>query len=1755
MADNVLQTELSFVASNLSAIDAVENRLRQLKLIGGRPITQVVQIEVAGVQKAISDVNRLADTIRRRGAPTIYGPRGQVLTGPARGSAITNIIPNVKQQATEVVNAEAEAQRLFEDEVRRRRSALGLVPGQFIGGGRASEAPPRSSVASERTFEDRAAYFSALRGADPFRNPYARSPQDLRRIQGAIETRYRTEEAFNRAVASQTALRGAGGGYIPPEGAESRFFTSESSYLGALRRADRFQNPPRPPGGRNGEGGGGLFGRFGQRFASLGYFVGASAILFPISSAIYQSVEGAAKLQTTLLQIQGIFGSKTLGEKLAIRREIVDTATRFSLDINQVAEAAEKFAQQGDSFGKLGTDLQAAAVGAQALGISIERAQQLMTSLENITGQQGGSIFDKIFAVRRGSPVSTETLIQGVEQLLPLVNQLHGRYSGLVNDVDVVLAAISTVSKETNQAASTSLRFVLGRLGNPQTVGKIEALTGVGFGTAESGGKELRPLLNILEDLANVYQRLSAAHDPRALQLLQELAGSRQTRDVAILLKNFGDELQTATRSAYSLGEASEQANRQLSSVQNQLTQIKAKMTAFTEGMLEGSAASGVFEGVLGSINLILNGFSGGITSSITTLGILIVAIAGLGKAFSYLKSLAVTGGLAETLGLSTATIAAGEIGAIVLALGGIYELIKKINESPLAIKFLTSADLQGAGAEHIQAFGDLAKGIGASPASLYNAFGQAANAAAENFKNAKGQIDITRKAFVEDFIGQVIQLAPQFGTYVKQITDGLSPSAASMARLLLVQKIVGQMAYLSNSVANAQLNQVLQAESSLSSTVASELSNLPQVKAGSRYGFSPGGLSLPSTSVLFDELKNAFNSLSPQTGTVGGIILSTAKNMGVLDDALKQLTNDANKNADVWGHVAASLNAALSDPHTSANFIVGIADNLQKAFNADPKHFANLLGFDRTANSGGVQALSDSLHEILQRAFNVLNSRLKGDPNSNLLKVLDEQLRKDVGVRAAFDELNGSIVKINNPIAKFLENMYLTVTALDLNAAAAQRVGERFDTIGERFSAFKEINKQFADLPITSFREYLDQLQTLNQLRPQLTIATNLASQTGLVGQGHEGAVANQDSLQKQVDATTTRVNLLNSVLSVLKGFSVSGIQDNTLSLFRQQGIGPGNPQYEDFQKFVLQFSKDQDALKGLKEGTDAYNEAMGRLVVDIVKLQDFITNNTKLAASDYLAQQAVLRQARNEAKIGTARLQASAEIRKALIAADLVEGRSKLGTSTFFRRGGSLLNTASTLDAGLADRLAGRKGEEGVDISTAEQVYQIQLRQLDAQRVITGMGDTEYSNKLLELESVRELAVAEAHITSIKGQQLDIIQQINKIQTNYTNQVDTNLEQRLTGLKEVLSDIDKLTHGKALATIFDRFSKSFQDRQVQKFLSLFNQDSEKGGAGGVFGFIGKLIGGAGERDPQLDAADYFATTVSTTLTAGADYFAATVGGVLGVSPAGTPTSAGGAGGGIGAVSSVFFAGGLAFTKSKVGFQAPTPGAVPGLNTANGQAFGGAADQKLIDKAASDAAKDIKAKKGADTANDIGNVIGILGGEYAGGHKLPGQRVPTVGVGAKIGATAGTALGSALIPIPGLGGAIGGIVGGFLGGLFDHPKAQLERQALDKIARNSDEQITLIQNTNKLLQASGLAFNVPSRFNLPRYGPAIFGGGGGFVTGGGGVQNHVSISVSVGNAASTADDIGKAVAQAVSSQLEGDYRYGGRYVSTRSKY
>jgi len=737
-------------------------------------------------------------------------------------------------------------------------------------------------------------------------------------------------------------------------------------------------------------------------------------------------------------------------------------------------------------------------------------------------------------------------------------------------------------------------------------------------------------------------------------------------------------------------------------------------------------------------------------------------------------------------------------------------------------------------------------------------------------------------------------------------------------------------------------------------------------------------------------------------------------------------------------------------------------------------------------------------------------------------------------GMEVSASNLHKAIAKIRSPLEDLALDFYHTIEQIHTNIKTAKLLGLAYDETAASMKAIEDATARAFGLPGVVREEILRNISELQGT--QLELANVISSFSGneelqeMMGSLIEAGQVSIDpsKLSEVVQALTdalgsekilqpqARIKVLSEELQNLYQGSF-----NLLDIFSQMGarFPEATDALKNFQAKYLEF---------LMMSTESDEEMNAKIQAGIILwsqypqlLADAYSGRLRLNIEEYSALKAI----ESGLELTKERIKLESNLSKVQI-----EGFRDIATFG--------LDNLEKLNTLLFSSYQLTKNEHEARLLE----IQTERSLLDVRRQMAGVGqlsEEEYRKRIVDLEIEetlerrlydirREHAVQEQTLNTLLEQRMQYLQQIN-----------SNYEQRISGLVHVLGDVETLFSKGVIKALLTPAAESFAQRQADILVErLFDQQT------GVFASIGEFLGGAGEinkiTDPVIEAhvqgISQGAVILEGLYDAAAQRMAAAQGITLPGVPAtgtvyerqGIPLA--------GAVTSGTAAGFVGRLLSKQAFGGrPTTGVNP-------------ATMAVIQNTTE--LEDLNSKLRKE---QIQTAIGSLVGTYVG--TLIGGRGASAQLGSQIGSMAGEAFGRSVGAPPGVGGGLGGIAGGFIGGLFDTEEKQYSE--LQLIARNTAEQVSLIENTNRLLDPTRIGFNVPTGFVLPSYTPfnAVAGSGASLVpayassnmTGGVSIENTIEVNV-VGGV--TPEDTGKRVAEAVSEELNRQFRSTGLFVA-----
>lgn len=1206
--------------------------------------------------------------------------------------------------------------------------------------------------------------------------------------------------------------------------------------------------------------------KFGQvlEFAvgRLGIYAAAATIVYGVAAAIRTAITEAVKFEETLSQIQGVLPSRNEFSADIIGEAAIKNASRFGVSITEAAEAAKTFAQTGRDATQIAKDLEAAFLAVRGANLNVEQAKDLIIAIENITNGEleALQVLDRISRVESRRAITAQDLAVGFQRIGPLVRQLRGDMAGLVDEYDVASGALTTIVERTRVSgnnAATSLRFILSRLGRPDVIKQLQQLSGVGLG--REGGRQLRPFVEILEDLSFAYQQLQRdGQSAQAFQLLATLGGARQLQATATLLENFsGTTLETARISATAFNDSAERTDIALDNIANSARKAGTAWATFAASLIDSIAVS---EGVQGLFGLL--GGAGNILA------------AGVGQLNS----------LADVLTR--------------LFTGSQYRFtpvsFSDISEEQLA-RFDAFAATARENGQSVAAFTQqlnlLARQVSETASQQ---FGLPFNEMVEQLKSGeaedslRGLRELLGKEFA-DALEESTTVLDDLREKLNETSDPARQAELNAQRITRAFNILGSAIYTNTAILELNNEKITESTKSIFEDLLTSYSKATQQIRGDRnglfeniFGRGRAPTQTPGTFQEFEEIagfireRSAIRNLSAELRTFDKALYESGNTFYLWREALRQAFEDPG-DLPVTDRFLKAQDIFTESVLSSQNYSIIIEDLTNK--------IAQVLELGDDVTSTTIRS-----ERLGQTALNNLNI-ITGDVVENLRKtrtLTSQQVQDIESVVTAFGSAlaaqDAFIVSGQESFAKLnqeLFNIFIQFTTAIKSAEQLDKIygelGITFDRTNARFEATKTFLEGLVAIPTRLTGEaaqLFNQLQEAERSQPKGTafeeLGRNLATALESTGDldGAQGIVnRNAEELRATYESLSLQLNSLDTLnLRSVFGSSPEGRQ--LLNDFKVFTEVQGENLLEDIVSMTILIGRAQDLL-GIEFDIIAARER-SRIILE-AQAKDSIS------AAEFTA----------------TRIQQAQESELALERSRLdILARGLQITNT---RGEALVFQADTLRRIAEEELSISRGRADRDISTANLEYQNALQEIQRQRVEEGLGDREAENKELQakselLSSITEIENEQALTSKQRLEQLKLeIQELSSgaiidAYSALNNQINSNIQAASTGIRTVLRDYDALKKD-AGKTILSPIADTFLDRIAENFTSsLFDATSDS-----FFGKIAEAYGSTPEQRlrEQLDTSF---TRGAQIMGAEFDEFIADLATVLGVS---APTNA----------------------------------------------------------------------------------------------------------------------------------------------------------------------------------------------------------------------------------------------------------------------
>lgn len=1267
--------------------------------------------------------------------------------------------------------------------------------------------------------------------------------------------------------------------------AELSGVTAQLARIGQARKEPSTPKEPKPRQSlvqsylsRGAKDGGGLFsgvlGRASFATARLAFYLVAARILFSIQNALAAAGRNAVDFEKALAEIQGVLPSKSQMEALQIGQAAIRTATDYSLALNDAAESAKIFAQTGKNASQIAEAIGASAAAVRGANLDIQQAREFVIAIERITEGEIGAyeILDRISRVEARRAITASDLATGIQRIGPVVHALRGDMQGLVDDIDVAAGALTSIVERTRvsgQAAATSLKFVLSRFGNPQVVKQIQSLSQVKL--AREGGRELRPFVEILQEISAVYKELQATgQSGRAFQLLSILGGSRQIQATSALLENFSkDTLQTARLASLAFNDATERTAIALDTVSAKASKVSASWANLSDATINSVLVNGTVKGSLEGLSYILTKIADGTRFLDDVL---------------------------KATGVNLTNIFGGDAGKYRVDFIDLKNI--DINKIP-----------------KLKAFNEAAADANLSSNELLTNITNIASALEEGLNVRTGlslpellkQLDdvATGDKFRDLHVVFGTQLAdslatvlPQFQDFKTKLEDTQDPAEKAIInneRLAAAYDLLSNAAFVSNAVLASNIEKLKNSVTSLVDQFSTDIRK-----------------PIEQSSDLFNKvffhsgLKNNFsaftNSLTAAKDKFSTDFLGINRDLKYLVGSFFEATNASeewNKSLQIAFDRGPNKDSFKTALDIFSQRIVNDTVNREQVISSLTEKLNNVLignnapGFEALSSGAKGELFISNFTKLVSEAGDRLlkSGRLAGEARQNLVDFINAL--NAPGARSAdfLKTVERSLSSVRSKILELLTTYTIAVTSNNELAQSYRQVGIYFDkqtanltaakTLFEGLSKIQNDLRKEIVLTDKTFGSLLDNIALNFKDKGKNITAALLKSAIDEQTQNIEGVSGEQS--QKITDARAKLI-AYRQELALLSN-------DTLVDIF---GTSKEAATFLDlFDTAIEESGKSaKDALISFAALRQAILNVVGARSADIYNKQ--IDLQYIRAQSKAIQDQVQLERSISDSRFGDS--VSSARTRSQAIGRVLAQ-YNKLTPS--IKNQLNLENQIYNLEQARINK------NYKIAVQAAQDIYQNKKREIERDKESLDVGEARVALKQAELEYDAQIKKATDSRTQeqIKAQ-LALSQGVESIKydllstayTDFSKQVQQNVDNAVSGFKTLLTDINTFKNGKGIDTVLRPIGSTFVSRISENFIQgLVDTNSE-----GFFANLGRVFGESTEsrlanrfKEAANLAGHDIASQFSTAGELVAQRLAAAMGTTLPNVPAGTSTTA----------------------------------------------------------------------------------------------------------------------------------------------------------------------------------------------------------------------------------------------------------------------
>ncbi|RLC34420.1 MAG: phage tail tape measure protein, partial [Candidatus Nealsonbacteria bacterium] len=336
------------------------------------------------------------------------------------------------------------------------------------------------------------------------------------------------------------------------------------------------------------------------------------AIFFGVQKAVRDTVSTVIEFEKQMIRLKQVL-PPVVSNLEEIEKGVFKTARTYGQSVSEIQQAMVIWAQQGRNVQEILEGTNNAALLANTTTLTLAQSIELLTvgvGVFNKDFKDMGEIVDSVNVIEQRHALTANDLLRALQRTGSSAHEL-----GLsLNEYFGIIAGIVPKTRESGQRIGTALKTIFGRVVRPQFIDEV-AKYGI---EVSKTGLELRDLMDILKDIANVWDSLT---EIQKVNIARAAGGYRQYAIGMTLFSNFEEVLRAVTDAEFSRGASMRENLVTMESVSKKIQVMRASLDELKKS-LGDSGLKGFITDIIGLITKgsdFLNSLSG--TSKKLTLG------------------------------------------------------------------------------------------------------------------------------------------------------------------------------------------------------------------------------------------------------------------------------------------------------------------------------------------------------------------------------------------------------------------------------------------------------------------------------------------------------------------------------------------------------------------------------------------------------------------------------------------------------------------------------------------------------------------------------------------------------------------------------------------------------------------------------------------------------------------------------------------------------------------------------------------------------------------------------------------------------------------------------------------------------------------------------------------------------------------------------------------------------------------------------